>query len=114
MFRSSNSQALVRLAHCDCIPSIHFARVRILFQKIGPQIKKLDKIVLLARNNFVLQQKFCNTIASTPLLCVQIAVRMTGVIKRDWRGNVIVDVLLREEVRTMHEFFKYTRHHASH
>ena len=54
MFRSSNSQALVRLAHCDCIPSIHFARARILFQKIGPQIKKLDKIVSLAGENVVL------------------------------------------------------------
>ena len=28
--------------------------------------------------------------------------------------DVIVDVLLREEVRTLHAFFKYTRHHASH
>ena len=78
-----NSQALVRLAFYGSISSIHFARASILFQKIGAQIKKLNKIVSLASNNFVLQQKCFNTIASKLLLFVEIAVYMTDVIKRE-------------------------------
>ena len=49
-----NSQALVRMAFCGGISSIPFVRERILFQKIGPQIKKLDKIVSLTGENVVL------------------------------------------------------------
>ena len=73
-----NPQALVRLGLCASISCIHFSRVGILFEKVGAQIIKYEKIMSLARENFVLQQKYFDTIAPTPLLYVGIIVHMNA------------------------------------
>ena len=70
----------------------------------------------LARENVVLQQKYSNTIASTPLLYrdhrAHKMLDLPDVIKRGRRGKVIVDVLMTrgggDNYCKMHAFSKYT------